>query len=457
VWEAGALEWIGHARITDVDRQRLALRLRRRARKSSPFRVAPETSTPATWVRPELVVEVAFTEWTRAGMLRHARYVGLRDDVAPESVRREVAARPAADATRSSRPRRPRARSAPAPSHTAERSRTDELSRTAERMPLPAEARALLSQLQRIEEEGGGGVLELPGTRLRVTGLDRVFWPASRITKGELMRYYATVAGVLLPNVAERPLVMRLHPRGVGAPARYQQRAPAGTPPGVRVEKLPFDRVVPRRLIGGSLPTLLYQAQIGAISQDPFFSRVGSIDFPDHAVLDLDPMPGVAFRRVLDVALWVRDELAALGAAAFPKTSGASGAHVYVPLAPRTPYAAARLFCQLVATSVAQRHPRVATVERSIHARGRRVYVDYLQNSRGKTLATAYSARATDFAGVSMPLAWRDVEAGVEPRDFDVRSSVRRIVTRDPWRALRESAGADLRQVVETRRRRSSR
>src|SRR5262249_25174662 len=179
-----------------------------------------------------------------------------------------------------------------------------------------------------------------------------------------------------LPAVAERPLIMQRYPNGIDARAFYQQRSPATVPPGVRALRLPGDQVVPSRLVGGSLLTLLYMVQLAVVSQDPWFARVGSLDFPDHAVIDLDPMPGVTFARVVDVARWVHDELERLGVPSWPKTSGAEGAHVYVPLRPGMSWESARLFSQIVATLVAQKHPRHAPVERSVHARGRTVSHD---------------------------------------------------------------------------------
>src|SRR5262249_42282447 len=158
--------------------------------------------------------------------------------------------------------------------------------------------------------------------------------------------------------------------------------------------------------IGGTLKTLLYTTQLAAISQDPWFSRVQHPQFADYAALDLDPSDGVPFARVLDVARWIHDQLETLGAPGVPKTSRGSGLHVYIPLPAGTPYDAGLLFCQIVATVVAQKHPKVATIERSVSARGKRVYVDFMQNVLGKTLATAYSARASDYAGVSTPLSW---------------------------------------------------
>jgi bifunctional non-homologous end joining protein LigD len=139
--------------------------------------------------------------------------------------------------------------------------------------------------------------------------------------------------------------------------------------------------------------------------------------------LDLDPMPGVPFARVLEVARWIRDELETIGVVGFPKTSGADGVHVYIPMPRDTPYEAGLLFSQIVATVVASKHRKQATIERSVRSRGQRVYVDYLQHILGKTLATAYSARASAYAGVSTPLTWEEVEACVHREDFTVRSA----------------------------------
>jgi bifunctional non-homologous end joining protein LigD len=307
-------------------------------------------------------------------------------------------------------------------------------------------SQALLDELHRIEGERGDGIVTLPGNvRLSVTNLRKVFWPQGTITKGELLRYYVTVAPYLLPVVDDRPLVMKRFPNGIAEKAFYQQRAPDTVPEGVRAEPVEGDTDVPARLIGGSLLTLLHMTQLATISQDPWFSRVQSPHTPDHAAIDLDPGDGVPFARVLDTARWVRDELDALGVQGFPKTSGADGLHIYVPLAPGTPYEAGLIFCQIVATIVAQKHPKVATVERRVGARGPTVYIDYLQNIEGKTLACAYSARASEYAGASTPLGWPEIDAGIDRRDFTIRTLPGRLDTvGDLWAGLRNAKGADL-------------
>jgi bifunctional non-homologous end joining protein LigD len=315
--------------------------------------------------------------------------------------------------------------------------------------PAKASLARLLEQLDAIEARGGDGLLDLPGgQQLDVSNLGKLFWPALKLTKGDLFRHYVRVAPFILPALADRPLVMKRYPNGIAGKPFYQHRAPDKPPRGVRVETVSGSE---RRahIIGGDLKSLLYTAQLASISQDPWFSRVGSERLIDHVAIDLDPPEGLAFARVLDVARWARDELDALKAPAFAKTSGSSGLHIYVPMAPGTPYEAGLLFCQIVATIVAKKHPKAATVERSVAARGGRIYVDYLQNIQGKTLASVYSPRANDFAGVSTPLTWAEVDEGVSPRDFTIRTfGARLAAVGDLWAAFRKSKGADLGAVM---------
>ena len=226
-------------------------------------------------------------------------------------------------------------------------------------------------------------------------------------------------------------------------------------PAGVRIETLaaeaePIDEPDARRLVGGSLTTLLYMAQIAAISQDPWFSRVQSPFDADHVAIDLDPTEHATFATVRDVARWVRDELAALGIPGFPKTSGSKGLHIYIPLPPLTSYETGMLLCQVIATMVATRHPKQATVERTVSRRARgTVYVDYLQNILGKTLAAAYSVRASDYAGVSTPLAWKEIDETLDPRAFTIRTAPARFAAvGDLWEGLGSSPPADLRAVL---------
>ncbi|HEY3093739.1 MAG TPA: hypothetical protein VGJ52_11600 [Vicinamibacterales bacterium] len=326
--------------------------------------------------------------------------------------------------------------------------------------PSKSTLQSLLTQLNEIESGPGGGAITFPGGRLEVSNLGKTFWPSAgskrtkpTLTKGDLFRHYVRVAPMILPVLADRPLVMKRFPNGIAASPFYQHRAPDKVPEGVRIERVTTGTETRPHLVGGSLTTLLYTAQLGSISQDPWFSRVDTPNDIDHIAIDLDPPEGLPYAQVLDVARWVRDALDTLKATGFAKTSGAGGLHVYVPMPPGTPYASGLLFAQIVATLVAERHPKQATIERSIKARGRRIYVDYMQNGLGKTLASAYSARASEFAGVSTPITWEEVDEGVTPQDFTIANFAQRIKDAgDVWAGLRKAKGADLRALRSIKR-----
>jgi len=407
--------------------------------KACPFSEIPKTNERPHWVRPELVAQIKFTEWTADGKLRHPVYLGLRDDKAPTDVQREEKA----DVRRSSGDGR---RSPEARTTNGTRRRPNEARRTSSAEPRTAD---LVEQLTALESAKHDGVLTLPGgEQLAVTNLHKLFWPQEKLTKGDLFRYYAQVAPALLPAIADRPLVMKRFPNGVDAKPFYQHRAP-DVPAGIRTSVVSVVSERPQ-IIGGDLKVLMYTTQLAAISQDPWFSRVGHPEFADFAALDLDPSEGVPFARVLDVARWIHDELDALGAFGVPKTSGADGLHVYIPLPARTPYEAGLLYCQIVATLVSHKHSKIATTERSVRARGARVYIDCLQNIPGKTLASAYSARASSWAGVSAPVTWKEIEHGFDRRDFTIRTVPARLAkVGDLWAPLRNSKGVDLEAVTK--------
>jgi bifunctional non-homologous end joining protein LigD len=230
---------------------------------------------------------------------------------------------------------------------------------------------------------------------------------------------------------------MKRFPNGIGGQSFYQQRAPEDPAAGVRVEPVADEGLKTQaRLIGGDLATLLYLVQLGAISIDPWHSRVQSVGDADYSIVDLDPGPRASFRRVIDVALWVGEELDRLGLHGVPKTSGASGIHIVLPLVAETPNETARLMAEIVATRVSERHPGGTTVTRWVQSRPTSaVYVDFLQNIRGKTVASAYSARATPDATVSAPLRWSELTPDLDPRAFTIETMGARLgEVGDLWR-----------------------
>jgi bifunctional non-homologous end joining protein LigD len=401
----GHLVYVGHTGggFNAVSLADMAKRLAPLERKTSPFSTPVRTNERAHWVRPEVVVEVKFNEWTADGRLRQPILVGVRDDKDAREVTREresvqpkIGSRPSALGSRPSRPRRePRAESREQP-------------------------------------------LALEHLPFVVTNPDKVFFPDDGYTKADLLDYYARMAKYVLPAIADRPLVLRRFPNGIDGKAFYQHSVP-DAPAGVRTAPVDVDGDgdVAHHLIGGDLATLLYSVQLGAVSVDPFHARVGSLDTPDYTILDLDPGPKAPFARVVEVALRVKAELDSLGLQGALKTSGATGLHVYLPLPAGTSGEAALLVAQIVATRVAAALPKAATVERAVKARpASSVYVDYLQNILGKTVAGAYAVRARPGATVSTPLAWEELDDALDPTAFTIESVPARVAKLgDIWRA----------------------
>src|SRR5688572_16779364 len=409
--------------------ERLMAMLKRIESPSSPFNPPPKILTAKGrphWVKPLLVAQIRYTEITDDGRLRHPAYLGLRNDKLPAEVK------------------------LPAPSASAAKGRSGATAAPEQKLSA-AEIDSLIDQLNFLEKARKNGRLKLPnGDDLEVTNLHKIFWPAIKKTKGDLIRHYVRMAPYILPVVDNRPLVMKRMPNGADQPFFYQHRAPEPVPSGVRIETLPNDDV-PARLIGGSLKTLLYMAQLASISMDPWFSTMDDLDSADQVAIDLDPQPGATFSQILDVADWVEEELDRVKVQGFPKTSGSEGLHVYIPLPQGTPYEAGMLFCQIIATMVAAKYPKVATVERMVKRRkDGTVYVDYLQNIQGKTLACAYSARGSAFAGVSAPLTWKEVHARPKPQDFTIDTIEKRVKKAgDLWAKMRNHKGTDLLTAIE--------
>ena len=455
VYDGKTLVYTGHVGTGFDERElvRLIGLLKPLETRTCPFSAVPPSNEKPHWVTPKLVAQVRFTEWTDDGVLRHPVYLGLRDDKKAGSVTREQAGgerlrlhRAEDEEIRGEVSASVRAGGgAPAP---VKKSRPRTAGKTGSTSLSNAQ---VIDQLRALEDAKKDGVITLAGGHeLAVTNLRKLFWPKLNLTKGDLFRYYASVAPFILPAVKDRALVMKRFPNGVDGPPFYQHRA-TYPPAGVRVELVEHSDENRPQFVGGDLLTLLYMTQLAAISQDPWFSKVQSPEIVEYMAIDLDPMPGVPFTQILDVARWVRDELDALGAFGVPKTSGAEGLHVYIPMPKNTPYETGLLFCQIVATIVAHKHPKVATVERAVKSRGKTVYVDYLQNILGKTLATAYSARASYYAGVSTPLTWDEVDAGVEREAFTIQTVPARLrEVGDLWEPLRRSKGIDLERIARS-------
>jgi bifunctional non-homologous end joining protein LigD len=392
-------------------------RLKPLERKTSPFEETPKTNEKAHWVRPEVVVEVKFSEWTADRRLRQPIFVGLRDDKDAKDVEIEAA----------SVQRKPVRKSVAASRNP--RVKVPDRAKSTKTSVAKVDNNSLLEQLSSIEKAGGGGTVDFgKGKSLKVSNLDKIFFPKEKYTKGDVMRYYTRIADFILPTIQDRPLVLKRFPNGIDGESFYQHKASESIPPGVRVEVITNatgDKE--SRIIGGDILTLLYTVQLGAISVDPWHSHVPSLEYADYTIIDLDPGPRANFARVVQVAGWAKDVIDGFGLHAAIKTSGSTGLHIYLPLPPNTPNDAATLVAQMIATKVADAHPKEATIERSVKARGAAtVYVDYLQNIQGKTVAGPYCVRAKPGATVSTPLKWTELTDALDPRDFHLGNAAER-------------------------------
>jgi bifunctional non-homologous end joining protein LigD len=409
VYEGKNLIYIGHAG-GGLGAQGLAdlrAKLDPLVQKECPFLDKPKTNMPVQWVEPKLVCEVSFQEWTSDGLLRQPVILGLREDKSARSVHREIETPVEEEIDVKTAGRKP------AGKHSAK------------------------------EPKGSSAEPAL-------TNLNKVFWPDEGYTKGDVIAYYREIGSVILPYLHDRPESLNRHPNGIKGKNFFQKNVSKQPPP-------PWVETISIETYGGSATakylvcqdnaSLLYLANLGCIEINPWNSRLGHLDNPDYAILDLDPKD-IPFARVVESALAVRKVLDKAGAASYCKTSGKRGLHIFIPLAAKYSYEAARQFAQVVATIIHNNLPDITSIVRSPAQRQQRVYLDFLQNSRGQTLAAPYSLRPTPGATVSTPLAWREVKKTLDPTKFTIKTLSRRLdKVGDLWHEVLQE-GIDLEAVL---------
>jgi len=268
----------------------------------------------------------------------------------------------------------------------------------------------------------GDLVLQIKREQVSLTSLERVYWPDEKLTKFDLLCYYLKIADHIMPFLKDRPAILQRWPRGIKAPMFFQQdleSAPAF------IKTIRLTNQEGRELdyaVYSTTASLLHFVNLGSIEQHPWHSTIAKLDNPDWIAIDLDPKKA-PWENVLQVALTGKEVCDEIGLKAFPKTSGSSGIHIYLPLKPTNEYESVAEFSRLLATEIARRVPKIATVERTIAKRkSDQVYVDWMQNARGKSLAAVFTARAKPKATVSMPLTWKQIEQGVKISDFSVKN-----------------------------------
>ena len=284
-----------------------------------------------------------------------------------------------------------------------------------------------------LDRPKGDLLLEVGRERVSVTSLDRIYWPDENLTKFDLLCFYLKVADRIMPFLKDRPAILQRYPRGIKAPMFFQQDLDSA-PDFIKTVRLTNQEG--RELDYGvytTVASMLHFVTLGTIEQHPWHSTTKRLDKPDWIAIDLDPKKA-PWENVLQVALTVKEVADEIGLEVFPKTSGSSGLHIYMPLKATNDYERVAEFARLFASEVAQRAPKIATVERAIAKRAAtQVYVDWMQNARGKSLAAVFTARAKPKATVSMPLTWKQISQGVKITDFTITNVPELLKKGDPW------------------------
>jgi len=364
----------------------------------SPFPQPVMTGTAVHWVKPVLVCEVEFSEWTAERIMRQPVFLGLREDKDPKQVVRELF---------------PAGPGSIPPGVVMEQESGVESAESAG---------------EQAEENLKEKVVVIDGKRLQLTNLNKVFWPEEGYTKGDVIAYYRKVARCLLPHLQDRPESLYRTPEGITKTGFYQKEVGELPPPWMTTKEI-YSKHVGKSvkfLVCQDEASLVYMANLGCIEINPWLSRLSSLDSPDYFVIDLDP-EDIPFEKVIETAQAVHEVLKKAKAASFPKTSGATGIHIYVPLGARYDYQTAESFAKVVATLAHYAAPDFTSLVRSPRQRQQKVYLDFLQNKPGQTLAAAYSIRPRPGATVSAPLRWEEVKPGLDPRQFTIETMPARI------------------------------
>ncbi len=358
---------------------------------NSPFNEKVKTNMPVTWVKPELVCDIKFAEITREGMLRHPIFLHLRKD---KSIK---------DVTMANTK----------PIKKSEIKKIDK------------------GEIKPVEPENNNDkIFSFGKIKVKATNINKIYFPDEGITKGDVINYYIEMADYILPYLKGRPESLLRTPNGINAKGFFHKDAGEKAPSFVKSKKL-FSESANKDIdyiICDNKPTLTYLNNLGCIEINPWHSTLGALDNPDYLMIDIDPSNENTFEQVIDAANVVKQVLDRAGVSSYCKTSGSSGLHVYVPTAKKYTYEQVKDFAYLICMLASEQIPEFTTLERNLQKRGHKhIYMDYLQNRRGQTIACVYSLRPKPGATVSTPLLWKEVKSGLTPQDFTINNIGKRV------------------------------
>jgi len=370
------LKYLGHTGtgFDDKTLEELWKKMQPLVSANSPFSKKVKVNMPVTWLKPKLLAEIFYAELTDEGILRHSAFKGLRIDKKIKDVKKTTTK--SGDANNSK-----------------------------------------------------DNIVKINGHTLTLTNLSKLYWPKEKITKGDLIAYYDSMADYILPYLKDRPLSLKRNPNGILDDGFFHKDAGDQAPSWVKkydVKAESTNKTV-NYIVCNNKATLLYIANLGSIEINPWNSTTRKVEYPTYMIIDIDPSPKNTFDQVIETAQAVKKILDKAGVDCFCKTSGATGLHVYIPMGNKYTYEQARAFGQIVAALTVEALPKFTSVERSLKKRGNKIYVDFLQNSKGQTLACAYSVRPKKDATVSTPLLWKEVKKGLHPSQFTIFNIEKRV------------------------------
>jgi bifunctional non-homologous end joining protein LigD len=419
---------------------------------TNPFSIKPKTNMPATWVKPKLICEVKFQEWTQDRIMRVPIFMGLRIDkritevkkekeMATQNVKKTNVKRAAPSA---SQPR-------PKETSTIKKQPADKTNDRPIKKKGTTSAIKIKTEKDWLSKDEENKIVSLNGYELKLTNLDKVYWKKENYTKRDLLNYYYGIAPYMLPYMKNRPQSLNRHPNGINGMSFYQKNV-EGKVPGWAETFEEFSESTNETVhyfVCTNEASLVYMANLGCIEMNPWHSTTKNPDNPDYCLIDLDPHE-IGFDKVIETAQAVKRVLDQLKIPSWCKTSGATGLHICIPLGAKYNYDQSRQLAELLVNIVHHEIPAITSVERSPSKRRRKVYLDFLQNRKGQTIACVYSVRPKPGATVSTPLFWEEVKKGLTPQNFTIKNLFGRLKTEgDIFKPVYEK-GIDLKKTLAT-------
>ena len=433
-FDNGRLDYMGKigTGFNDKTQKEIMAKMQKLVTTKVPFTETPDVEKPSrfrpnppkakvTWVKPQLVCEVSYTEITSDGVMRHPSFEGLRIDKKAKDVKKEEAIPVKEAIVKEKKP--------------------------SNKFTKPASDKSRKTLLNPSEETQ---VKKINGHELKFTNLSKIYWPKEKYTKRDMLNYYYQVAPWLLPYLKDRPQSLNRYPNGINGKSFYQKDVTGKAPDWIKMEPYTTGEGEDKNfLVPEDEASILYMANAGAIEMNPWNSTIHKPDNPDWCLIDLDPSDKQGFDVVIKVAQATKEVLDTMGVEGYPKTSGSTGIHVYIPLGAKYTYDQCQMFGRIIATQVNNMLPDITSIERLTKARKNKLYVDFLQNRPKATLAAPYSLRPKPGATVSMPLYWEEVKKGLSMKDFTIENAMDRIKSEGDIFKPVLGKGIDLKKILK--------